>query len=376
MKILVIIHEYPPVGGGGGRVAQDLAVGLVKRGHQVRVLTAQCGQLPEDEIQDGVQIYRLKSARHELFRADLKAMLAFIPAALLAALRLRRVWKLDIVHVHFAVPSGAAAWLLQLLTRIPYILTIHLGDVPGGVPEKTDRWFRWVFPFTPPIWKKAAGIAAVSSTTRDLALNNYPVPIRVIPNGVDLRRLDPGIIRVGHPPRVVFAGRIQPQKNPILLVRCLAAVRDLPWTCTLAGDGPLLPQVRSEIERLNLTDRFSLTGWIAPEQVIEHFRQSDLLFMPSLSEGMPVVGVQALAMGLALILSRVGGCVDLIEDGKNGFLLEPEDQAGFEQALRVLLDDTSLLLSFRKASREHAHNFNLDTILSQYETMLKETVIT
>ncbi len=127
---------------------------------------------------------------------------------------------------------------------------------------------------------------------------------------------------------------------------------------------------------MNLTDRFSLTGWIAPEQVIEHFRQSDLLFMPSLSEGMPVVGVQALAMGLALILSRVGGCVDLIEDEKNGFLLEPEDQAGFEQALRGLLDDTPLLLSFRKASREHAHNFNLDTILSQYETMLKETVIT
>jgi len=375
MRILVITHEYPLVGGGGGRVAQDLAIGFTRRGHQVRVITAHCGQLPEREEQEGVQIIRLRSARQEMFRASLGAMLAFVPAAFFSAWRMVKKWRPDVVHVHFAVPSGAAAWLLSKFTGVPYVLTIHLGDVPGGVPEKTGRWFRWVYPFTPPIWKKAAAIAAVSSYTRSLALKKYRVPIQVIPNGVDLETLNPGEIQVGTPPRVVFAGRMQPQKNPLLLVRCLAAVSDLPWSCTLLGDGPLLPAVKSEIGRLGLSARFDVPGWVSPEDVIEQFRHSDLLFMPSRSEGMPIVGLHALAMGLALVLSKVGGCVDLIEDEKNGFLLDPDDQSGFEQALHNLLSNPQRLLSFRKASREYAQKFNLKTIVSQYEHLLKEVVI-
>lgn len=371
MKILVIIHEYPPVGGGGGRVAQDLATGLAARGHQVRVLTAQCGQLPDSEEQEGVFILRLKSARREMFRAGIFAMLAFIPAAVFAALRQMRTWRPDVVHVHFAVPSGAAAWLLKVLTGTPYALTIHLGDVPGGVPEKTGRWFRWVYPFTPPIWRRASAIAAVSSYTRSLALQHYPVPIQVINNGVDLQTLNPGTIHAGRPPRVVFAGRLQPQKNPLQLVRCLAAVSDLPWTCTLLGDGPLRMDVEKEIDKHGLRERFRLPGWVTPEQVIELFRQSDLLFMPSLSEGMPVAGLHALAMGLALVLSRVGGCVDLVQDGVNGYLLEPSDQAGFERALRGLLGSPQRLKSFRLASRKHAQRFDIHQVVLQYEHFLQ-----
>jgi len=61
------------------------------------------------------------------------------------------------------------------------VLTVHLGDVPKGVPDKTDRWFRWVYPFTPPIWQGAARVTAVSEYTRRLALTYYPVSPQVIP---------------------------------------------------------------------------------------------------------------------------------------------------------------------------------------------------
>ena len=374
MKILVLIHEYPPVGGGGGRVAQDISRGLAQKGHQVRVLTAMCDQLPAHEEQDGVDILRLKSARREMFRADLRAMMGFVLAALREGLRQARDWQPDIVHAHFAVPAGLPALLLKRITGTPYALTAHLGDVPGGVPEKTGKWFRWIFPFTSPIWRGAAAIAAVSAYTRDLALNHYPVPIKVILNGVDLNALNPGEIKAGQPPRVVFAGRFQPQKNPLALVRCLAAVRDLPWTCSLLGDGPLRPQVEAEIERLGVGDRFLLEGWVTPEEVIERFRASDLLFMPSLSEGLPVVGVHAMAMGLALVMSRVGGCVDLVAEGQNGYLLESDDMAGFERALRDLLGNHQRLQAFRRASRAQAANFDLQKVIGQYESLLTESV--
>lgn len=370
MRILVLIHEYPPVGGGGGRVAQDLCEGLAARGHEVRVLTAQCGDLSPSETRAGVQVIRLESRRREMFRADMKAMTGFVWVAIKAGRRMIKTWQPDVMHVHFAVPTGISALVLKQLTHLPYVLTAHLGDVPGGVPEKTAKWFRWIFPFTPPIWRGAAAVAAVSAFTRDLALKYYKVPIKVIHNGVDLDALDPGEIRLNTPPHIVFAGRFMPQKNLLTLVRCLAKVAHLPWLCTLIGDGPQRVAVETEISQLGLQDRINLPGWVTPEEVIETYRYSDILFMPSLSEGLPVVGVQAMAMGLALVMSRAGGNVDLVAEGQNGFLFKPQDVDGFVAALKALLENPRRLMAFRQGSRKHAADFDLKQITDQYEVML------
>jgi L-malate glycosyltransferase len=376
MRILVLVHEFPPIGGGGGRVAQDLCQGMVRRGHEITVITAHMPGLPRQEILQGVRLIRLSSLRRQAYRASLAAMGAYIFAGTWNGVRLSRQWKPDLVHVHFAVPAGVAAWALGRLEHLPYVLTAHLGDVPGGVPEKTGNWFRWVYPFTPPIWKSAAQVVAVSEHTRQLALRHYPIPIQVIPNGVDLAGLDPGTIHVGEPPQIVFVGRFVPQKNPLRVVESLAGLQDLPWKCVMVGDGPLRLEVELAIEKYKLGSRFTLTGWIAPEQVIEWYRQSDLLFMPSLSEGFPVAGVQALAMGLAIVASRVGGFADIVTPDENGCLLDPDQQDGYSQALRSLLCDPNRLQRFREASRAHAGNFNLSAILDSYEQVYRAVALT
>jgi len=378
MRILVLIHEYPPVGGGGGRVAEDLCCGFAAAGHEVQVLTAWCAGLPYQEEAAGgrVRIRRLVSGRRWPYRADLRAMAGFVWAAFWAGWQTIRRWKPDVIHVHFAVPAGPVAWALHLVSGVPYVMTVHLGDVRGGVPEKTDKWFRWIFPFTPPVWRGAARVAAVSEHTRQLAQRDYDVPVQVIPNGVDLNLLQPGALAVNDPPQVVFAGRFMPQKNPVELVRILGRVQDLPWRCAMLGDGPLRAEVEAEIARLGLGERFDLPGWLKPEEVIERYRHSDLMFMPSLSEGLPVVGVQAMAMGLALVLSRVGGCVDLVQPGENGALLAPEDADGFERALRELLGDRQRLYAARCASRRLAQRFDLNTVVESYHQIFSQVVKT
>lgn len=370
MRVLVFCHEYPPVGGGGGRVAQDLCQGLARRGHHVRVLTAAWGDLPRRQDDAGVEVLRLPSLRREPFRAGLGAMAGYTWAAFWAGWRQIRAWKPDVLHVHFAVPAGAPVWMLSRLTGVPYVLTAHLGDVPGGTPEKTGCWFRLIYPFTPPIWRGAARVVAVSGYTRVLALRHYPVPVEVIFNGVDLAALDPGEMQVQLPPRIVFAGRFMAQKDPLLVVRALDAVRDLPWQCALLGDGPLRPAVLGEVERLGLAARVELPGWVAPEEVLRRFRESDILFMPSRSEGLPVVGVQALALGLALVVSRVGGWSDLVEPGRNGELVTPGDTPGFAAVLRRLLNNPAELLAARRASRALAGKFDLESIVAKYEQVL------
>ena len=372
MRVLVLIHEYPPIGGGGGAAARDICRGLARRGYEVKVLTAHYKDLPFREMDEGVDVIRLRSLRRQPFRAGLPEMAAFVLAGLWAGRRLTRVWQPDVIHAHFAVPAGAAAGGLSQLTRIPYILTAHLGDVPGGVPEKTGGWFRWLMPFTHRIWRDAARVVAVSNYTCALALNHYNVPIDVIPNGVDLSALAPLEIRLNDPPRIVFAGRFVTQKNPLQVPRVLATLKDLPWECSMLGDGAMLEETRAEIARLGLSERFRLPGWVTPQTVLDEFSRSDILFMPSRSEGLPVVGVQALACGLALVVGRAGGFVDLVSDGENGFLHDPDDADGMSASLRVLLADSSALRRARQNSLVRAEAFDITSVIDAYESLLNE----
>ncbi|MDI6693622.1 MAG: glycosyltransferase family 4 protein [Anaerolineales bacterium] len=374
MRILVVIYEFPPIGGGGGMVARDISLGLARRGHEIRVLTAHYQGLARQEELNGVQVLRVPSARQSAYQAGLVSMSGFVLAGLWAGRRLLRQWRPDLMHVHFAVPSGPVAWALSRWSGIPYVLTAHLGDVPEGVPEKTGRWFRWVYPFTPSIWRDAARVAAVSEHTRQLALRHYPVQVQVIPNGVDLSELPLETISVNHPPLIVFAGRFAPQKNPLQLVHTLAELKHLPWHCLMMGDGPLRPEVERAIQSAGLQERFTLPGWVSPEEVLEGFRKADILFMPSLSEGLPVVGVRALALGLAVVAGRVGGFLDLVDVGENGFLIDPENPDGYVQALQELLTSPTRLRAFRCASRRKAQQFDVEQVIEAYETLFRSVL--
>ncbi len=374
MRILVLTHEFPPIGGGGGQAAEDIARVLARRGHEVRVLTAHLRGLPRRECRQQVEVLRVSSGRHRAYKAGFATMAGYLLAGAARGLPLLRQWRPELIHVHFAVPAGGLAWFLSRLTGIPYVLTAHLGDVPGGVPDKTGRWFRFVYPFTPAIWRRATRVVAVSTFTRDLALRHYPVAIQVVPNGVDLTALYPAPASREATPRIVFAGRFVTQKNPLQVVRSLAALRDLPWNCTMLGDGPLRPAVEQEIAAQGLSERITLTGWVTPQEVRAHFERSAILFMPSRSEGLPVVGVQALAMGLAIVASRVGGFVDVVEPGRNGALHDPDDAAGMLQSLRALLADTTALAQAQACSREIAQRFDLEAVASSYETIFAEVV--
>jgi L-malate glycosyltransferase len=374
MRILVLVHEFPPVGGGGGRVAEDICGKLVQRGHEVKVLTAHLKGLPYEEERNGFHIIRFRSLRMQPYRASFLSMVIYVLAGLLVGRRLTGSFQPDVIHAHFAVPAGALAWILSRMTGIPYVLTVHLGDVPGGVPEKTDEWFRWVYPFTPSIWRTAREIVAVSEFTRQLASQKYKEKIQVVPNGVDLKTLMPSRIFLNDPPRIVFAGRFMEQKNPLRFVQSLHELRELRWQAVMIGDGPLMEEVKCAIVELGLEDRFQLTGWIEPQDVLNWFDKSDILFMPSRSEGLPVVGVHALAKGLAIVASRVGGFVDLVDDRKNGYLIGETDVNGFSTSLSGLLSDSNRLLAFRTASLEKAKSFELEQIVREYESIFLRVI--
>ena len=371
MKILILNYEHPPIGGGGGRLAAKVGAGLVRRGHQVRVLTAGMGHLPKESVEEGMEIRRLRAFRRWEDTCSVPEMALWVAMAIPAVLLEIALWKPDVIHAHFAVPTGAVAWTAHQLTGVPYVLTAHLGDVPGGVPEQTGDLFRWVGPLTVPIWKKAAAVTAVSSFVAGLARKAYGLEPQIILNGMSLPPMPP--LETHQSPRLLMVGRMSVQKNPLVAVQALGLLKDLPWRCTMIGDGPLLAEARAEAEKLGVLERIELRGWATASEVSAAMEKSDLLLMPSLSEGLPMVAIEALAHGLAIVGSRIGGLADVAEEGKNASLFDlAEGAVGMAAALKPFLLDQDALLAARSASLAMAPRFALDHSLDAYENVLKK----
>lgn len=367
LRVLCLNYEYPPVGGGGGRIAHRINAELVRRGHSVRVQTAGLKHLPAHEAVDGVEIFRTESFRKKEDTCTVPEMALYLLTSFLPTLRHIREWRPHVIHAHFAVPTGALAYKVSLLTGTPYVLTAHLGDVPGGVPEQTAGLFRLVQPLTRPIWKRAAAITAVSSFVADLAELAYGRRPEIILNGIPLGpRPD---IAIHSPPRLLMAGRLSVQKNPLLAIRALAKVRDLPWEFHVIGDGPLRADMEREARALGIESRIQFHGWLDSCAVSAAMSDADALLLTSLSEGLPMAAIEALDRGMAIVSSRIGGVTDVVEDGGNGALCDLNPEA-FGSALRSILSDPARLLAMRKASSALASRFDLSHSVDAYERIL------
>lgn len=368
MRILCLNYEYPPVGGGGGRIAHRINAELVRRGHQVRVQTAGMRHLPSSEMVEGVEIFRTESFRKKEDTCTVPEMALFLLTSLGPTLKHIRQWKPQVIHAHFAVPTGALAWAAHRITGAPYVLTAHLGDVPGGVPEQTAGLFRLVKPFTRPIWRRAAAITAVSTFVAELAENAYGCRTEVVLNGIPLSPRPE--IHAHRLPKIVMVGRLSVQKNPLLAIRSLALLRDLEWEFQVIGDGPLRKEMEQEAAAAGLSDRIRFSGWQDSASVQASMRDSDILLLTSLSEGLPMAAIEALDAGLAIVSSRIGGVTDVVENDVNGALCDLTPEA-FAASLRPLLSDSGELTRRREASSLRAGRFDIRATAESYERILR-----
>jgi glycosyltransferase involved in cell wall biosynthesis len=188
---------------------------------------------------------------------------------------------------------------------------------------------------------------------------------------MDVSRYPTTIRRPSSPIRFVWVGRFQAQKNLLFGLQRLAAVRDLDWRLDLVGDGPDRPEAERLTRETGLSGRMTFHGWVAPDEADRIMAGADVLYVTSLSEGLSMVTVQALACGLAIVGSRIGGLTDVVEDGVNGLLCSLEDPEAFVKALRYVCEDPDRLIRMKAASRARAERFDLERITDQYEGVFR-----
>ena len=372
MRILLINSEYPPIGGGAGNASANLARCLASLGHEVTVLTAAFQDLPALEMQGQVTVRRVPALRRWMDRSSAFEQLSFILAASLAGLRLGREAKPEAVLAFFGMPSGAAAWLLKKVHRLPYVVSLRGGDVPGFRPYDFKLYHRLIGPVLRLVWRDASAVVANSRGLRDLALAfDARVEIPIIPNGVDAGRFE-AAPRDWSIPSILSVGRIVHQKGLDLGLRALAGLKDLDWHWRIAGDGPQMGPLQSLSQELGLAERVTFLGWQSRDELSRWYHSSTLFLFPSRHEGMPNAVLEAMAAGLPVIASRIAGNEELVIDGLTGRLVQPEAVEPLRECLRSLLAEPDLQERMGRAARSRVQmEYSWENTARQYSLILE-----
>ena len=273
------------------------------------------------------------------------------------------------------MPSGAVAWLLKTVYKIPYIVSLRGGDVPGFRPYDFKTFHKLIGPFLRVIWHGASAVIANSQGLRALARAfDSSIEIPIIPNGVDGSRFDTAP-RDWSAPRLLSAGRIVYQKGLDLGLRALAQLKDLDWHWSIAGDGPQMEPLQSLARELGISERVTFLGWQSKEDLAQAYQQANLFLFPSRHEGMPNAVLEAMSSGLPVVATRIAGSEELVLDGETGLLVPSEDVDALRDALRTVLSDAVLREKMGTASRLRVEReYSWESVALQYSEYLKKTL--
>jgi glycosyltransferase involved in cell wall biosynthesis len=361
MKILMLNHEFPPVGGGASPITFELSKQLVQMGHSVDVVTMHYADLPRFETVDGVNIYRTPAIRKRPNICYAHELATYVPGALIKTIRLARRQKYDIIHCHFIIPGGPLAWLVSKFTGITFIITCHGSDVPGYNPDRFKLMHKLLLPPWRFLIRRTPLLTSPSESLKTLILEKYPgTEVVIIPNGIYTEQFGKGPKEKS----ILMCSRILPRKG---FQYTIEAVRDmeLDWQVNVVGEGPYLPELKRLAQDSKTPIKF--WGWLDKNdrRFQELFSKSAVFIFPSEAENFPSVLLEAMASGMAIITSTAGGCPEVV--GKTGLLVEPRDTEGIRKMLLKLVESDELRRQLGQAALERAQQqFNWENIAQQY----------
>ena len=377
-RILMITNEFPPTGAGAGNAAYFFAKNLVKLGHQVTVVTSCFQDLPLSEETEGIIVKRIKCRREKLFESNVREFLSF---AWHASKQLKREiprnnQTYDLSICFHSIPNGIVSYTLFRKLKIPYIVMLRGGDVPGFLPEKLRYHHLISLPLTKTIWKNACRIIANSVGLKTLAEKTavgIDRRVSILRNGVDLslfsavktRRFDGTL-------NMLFVGRLNRQKGLEYLIQAIDGLSQKEResiAVDFIGEGPEKAALQQMVVKRNLRN-VKFSGYLTKEEIISRFSDADLFILPSLYEGMPNSLLEAMAGGLPALVTDIMGNQELIRDGENGLLVPPKDPDALRAAIVRFIRQPQLLEAFRENTLERVKAYDWLAVTRELHDMI------
>jgi glycosyltransferase involved in cell wall biosynthesis len=376
----------------------DINRHLVRRGNQVTVVTPGDRALPAVDSFDGVDVIRfpmelpsdlsyghVAQGKVSLLGrfARLAVMAHYMEAQYRATIVAARERGADVLHAHWAIPTGPAAVLAARRLEIPSVITMHGGDVYVNPEQGYDFPTRWYV--RPPLKWTLSHVSALTAITEDcrqhaLRAGAPDRRIRLIFNGTDLRRFSPPAdgkradLRFG--PQMVFACRqLFPRKGIRFLVEAVAQLKPRfpELKLVLAGDGFERPELVRLSEERGIADSVTFLGWVPNAALPDYYRAAAVSVVPSLEEGFGIPAAEAMGCEVPVVATDAGGLPEVVEHGVTGLVVPRGDTSALAEAIGALLQDPERRRRMGVAGRERALRlFDWDRSAEQFERLYLE----
>jgi 1,2-diacylglycerol 3-alpha-glucosyltransferase len=382
MRILMLSHGYPPTISGVTLVVQKVARSMAARGHEVTVVTASDHGTPYQTEDNGVRLWRVRSAPNPFWSEGRLPLLTYD--------RLKEIVaevKPDLINTH---DSALLSWQLYRLERqkghVPEVLTCHF--LPrfvtyyvhaGDVIEEMVEEITW--DFTLRMMSGFDHIIFPTGTQRSLfKKEGLEVPSSVISNGLDIRRYAPqgddGDLaeRYALPPgpRVLFVGRLARDKKIGVLIRSMAAVEDA--HLLIVGRGDDRERLGELAREVGVAERVHLLGFVPEQDLPGIYRAADLFAIASDVEVQSIPTLQAAASGLPIVAADAAALPEIVHDDQNGYLVPAGDAPTFAAAMGRILEDHELAERFGQASLRIGLQHSDEHTFQAYERLYRRFI--
>ena len=381
MRILLVTWEFPPetVGGVGAHV-DGLSKSLAKDGHDVCIFTLAAPGIVEDQVVAGVRIIRADVDLPWLPEDDAVGFVASGNHHLIALFAQLSDWQPDVVHAH----DWRAAWAghtLATLCAVPLVTTFHStargrhgGNVPDGDPASIHSVESWIANVSQRV------ICCSRFMQREVidGFELFPDQVQLIPNGVDVDIWAP--IGEQHRSRLVLAwGRVQYEKGFQVLAQAIGRLRGrVPGIrCVIAGRGPYLPELQSQVDIEGVSDLVHLAGYVTDEELRSLLHEAGCVVIPSLYEPFGIVALESLAANAPTIVARTGGLAEIMEGTEASLMFDPGNAKELATRIERVLMNPHVSQNMQSQGAEILHaRFSWDAIArstaSAYETARAE----
>jgi len=386
-RVCVVSPLYHPSLGGLGRQAQLLTERLAEEGVEIFVIARRMDGMPHAEFSRKVRLYRVGSLKPELHNFEvitpLNLLVSLSFAVSCARTLFQRRKEFDIVHFHGAsLPLFFTLPLLKLLSKrvIAKVASAKLGIEAGslsgryGVPGRAVlTLLRMVDAFVATTGEIEEGLLHDGFEAAKIErIPNFIAPGIFTPASPEESERVKDALGVGTASLVTFSGRFITRKGIDYLLDAWVEVTDESPEARLLmlGDGPLLEEMKQMALSLGIADSVIFLGHVP--HVTDYLHGTDIFVLPSLQEGMPNSLLEAMACGLPVVATRIGGGTDIINDGVNGILVDPGDSKGLALGILNLLRDKAKTASLAaRGLQTMRDSYTLDSVVPRYLALYK-----
>jgi colanic acid/amylovoran/stewartan biosynthesis glycosyltransferase WcaL/AmsK/CpsK len=387
VDIAFIVNQFPSV---SQTFVLNQIVGLIERGHHVDVYTWSRGN--SDFVHSDVarwnlldRTYQLQTPRNRWLRFAkgieiFTKQLGKKPGAALRSLNVfqygRRALSLsllfetapffrnyDVVHCQFGKNGQFGAILKQIGLQKKLVVTFHGYDIREGVAAGAQMY--------KDLWEEADCVIAISKYNQEKLLRFGALPEKIVlhPVGIDCRRFPyrPASLKNGGPIKLLSIGRLVKEKGFESGIRAfhrlLQKKPELAIRYDIIGEGCLRNSLAALIDELGLKQQVRLLGAREQERIVPALQAADIFFAPSLAEVLPVALMEAHAVGLPIVATRVGSVDQIVIENRSGYLVPPGDVCALSQRLEALIDHPEEWESMGRAGRQHVEQcYDIDRL--------------